>query len=96
MGEKPTNGEQISWWSVREAADILGYTHHISLNNRIRQLRQQGYVVDWGNPPKQYPVSEQPTNGKIILNWLNSQLFVIRSDAPRTLLNAKRGKRRKK
>lgn len=95
MDEELINGEKISWWSVRKAAEILGYTHHISLNNRIRQLRRQGCVVDWGNPPTQYPVGQQPTDGKIILNWLNSQLFLIRSDMPRMLLSPKRGKRRK-
>jgi hypothetical protein len=86
---------QQQWLSSRAAATYFGYSHPENLRQRLRQLRESGYVVDVGNPPEMYSVSHGPTKGKVVLMWANPKTFLVSSDAPRELLNPRRGKRAK-
>ncbi len=81
------------WWPLQEAAKHFKYTHLESLRNRLRVLRQLGKVVDLGTPPAEYKVGVGNTSGKVVLYWPNPNTALLRSDAPTTLLNGRRGKR---
>ena len=85
----------LEWLPLDLAATWYGYGHPESFRQRLRQLRQHGDVVDIGKPPKGYDVSESGTKEKIVIMWPNPKTALIRSDAPKELLNPKRGKRTK-
>jgi len=88
--------KDFSWLPLDEAVEYFGYKHLESLRQRIRQLRKQGYVVDIGKVPAPYEVGDEEATDKIILYWPNHNTSMIRSDAPRELLNPKLGKRARK
>jgi hypothetical protein len=85
--------QTAEWLPFDIAAKRFGYQHKESLRNRLRQLRAQGFVVDTGRPPADYVPGDSTTEGKVVLLWPNPKVALIRSDAPATLLNPKRGKR---
>lgn len=80
------------WLPLDMAAEIFGYSLE-GLRRRLRQLRQQGNLVDVGKPPADYPVEAKPTKGKVIILWPNPRTALIHRGAPPELLNPKRGKR---
>ena len=88
--------ENYTWLPFDEAAKHFGYGHLESLRRRIRDLREQGYVVDIGKPPPPYKVGDDQTQNKIILYWPNHNTALIRSDASPDLLNPRLGKRARK
>ncbi len=83
----------LEWLPLDIATERFGYAHKKSLSRRLRQLRQRGFVADIGRPPSPYPVSNSPKKGKVNIMWPNPKTALIRNDAPRDLLNPKRGKR---
>jgi hypothetical protein len=85
----------LEWIPMKKAIQRFGYYSNNNLNRRLRQLRESGLVLDWGDPPEKYPVSHEATTGKIVLLWASPRAFLIRHDAPKELLNSKRGKRAK-
>jgi hypothetical protein len=88
--------DKRTWFSINQAAAHFGYHHPESLRRRLRSLRGQGFVVDLGDPPSRYKVADRAGRGKIVIYWLNARTALIRSDAPRNLLNPKMGKRPRK
>lgn len=85
--------KNLSWLPLDEAAIRFGYKDLGSLRRRLRYLREQGYVVDIGKVPPPYQAGDGETEDKIVLYWPNHNTSMIRSDAPRELLNPKLGKR---
>ncbi|MGA7193685.1 MAG: hypothetical protein WBW94_08650 [Anaerolineales bacterium] len=85
-----------TWLSIDQAARHFGYHHPESLRRRLRDLREQNYVADIGIPPERYKVAKRPNRKKIVIYWLNPKTSLLRSDAPRNLLNPKVGKRPRK
>ena len=83
----------LEWLPLDDAAKRFGYMHPESFRERLRRLRERGLVVDTGRPPAKYEVGESTEEGEIVLMWANPTTALIRSDAPRNLLNPKRGKR---
>jgi DNA-binding Lrp family transcriptional regulator len=81
-----------TWEPLDIAAAELGYSLE-GLRRRLRQLREQGHIVDTGRPPNSYIAKEKSKEAVVVLFWPNSKNVLIRSDAPRQLLVAKRGKR---
>ncbi len=87
-------GIPIEWLPFSIAATRFGYHHKESLRNRLRQLREQGLVIDTGTPPAEYPIGDATTHeNKVVLLWPNPKVALLRSDAPAALLNPKRGRR---
>lgn len=80
------------WLPLDIASARLGYAHKESLTRRLRQLRQQGQVIDRGRPPAAYGQIHANANAPITLMWPNPQTALLRNDAPRSLLHAKRGR----
>jgi transposase-like protein len=78
------------WISIEEAAEYFGYSHPDSLRRRIRQLREQGKVSDEGNAPKGY---KSKSSAEIQILWANPQAMMLNKNAPKKLLNPKKGKR---
>jgi hypothetical protein len=89
-------GENYSWLPFDDAAKKYGYSHVESLRRRIRDLREQGLVVDIGKPPLPYKLGNNEAQNMIIIYWPNHNTALIRSDAPSALLNPKLGKRARK
>ena len=87
--------DNIEWLPLDVAAAYFGYSHKESLRNRIRQLRNQGKVVDIGNPPSIYIAENNATSGSLTIFWPNPKTALIRRDASPEMLNPKRGKRKK-
>ncbi len=85
-----------TWLSINQVAQHFGYRHPESLRRRLRDLREQGYVADFGNPPSRYKVANHPAHKKIVIYWLNPRTMLLRSDVPKNLLNPKMGKRSRK
>lgn len=81
------------WLPLDIAAKHFGYGHPGSIRRRLRQLREQGLVVDIGNPPSNYPSGGESAEGKVIIFWPNPKTALMRNDAPPDLLIPKRGKR---
>lgn len=86
-----------NWLTIPEAQAQFGYSVNDTLTRRLRQLRGRGLVIDLGNPPKTYPVTEDDvdTTEKVVVYWINTRTALIRANAPPELLNAKKGKRPK-
>jgi len=87
--------DDIEWLSLDKAAAHLGYSHTESFRKRIRQLRNQGKVIDKGNPPSIYTIENGASSGSLTIFWPNPKTALIRSDASPNLLNSRRGKRKK-
>ncbi len=83
----------LNWIPIKDAVEQFGYYSNDNLNRRLRQLRNQGLVIDLGDPPDRYPAGDIPVKGKVSLLWANPRAFLIHKDAPEELLIAKRGKR---
>lgn len=84
---------KAQWLPLHVAAQHFGYQHRESLRRRLRQLRQQGLVQDLGWPPEDYSETKYNEAAQMVLMWPNPQTALLRSDAPRSLLQAKRGRR---
>ncbi|MCA9933375.1 MAG: hypothetical protein KC415_05595 [Anaerolineales bacterium] len=84
-----------NWLTVVEAAAHFGYSNPDALTRRLRQLRQQQKVTDTGDIPARYAPGDKKTPDKIVLLWVGKKSFLIRADAPKSLLNSKKGKRAK-
>ena len=80
------------WLTLNQAAKQFGYKSIQGFRLRIQQLRDNGYVLDEGNPPEEY--KKKKGNGAITLLWANPQAAMIRADAQTDLLNPKTGKRK--
>ncbi len=86
--------QEYTWLSLTEAARYFGYKHRESFRQRLRQLRQRGYVVDIGDAPTGYVVGEKKVGEDVVVvRWLNSKTALVRSDAPASFFNPKRGRR---
>jgi hypothetical protein len=81
-----------TWLPLDLAAANFGYSPE-GFRQRLRQLRQLGYVADTGRPPAVYAVSTESSNKPVVLLWPNPKTALIRDDAPRALFDPKRGKR---
>jgi len=88
-----TTCQEPQWLPLDIAAKEWGYTTE-GLRRRLRQLRTWGYVEDTGRPPHAYGLPPHLQSKRIVLLWPNSQTVLIRSDAPRDLLNSSKGRRR--
>lgn len=88
--------ENTLWLPLDEAAKRFGYKQLGNFRRRLRRLREQGYVVDIGKVPPPYAAGDGGGEGKIVLYWPNHNTSLIRSDAPKELLNPKLGKRARK
>ena len=80
------------WLPLDLAAESFGYAHKESLRRRLRQLRERGLVRDIGRPPASYATEARNQDAAITVMWPNPKTALIRSDAPRALLEAKRGR----
>ena len=80
------------WLPLDIAARYFGYAHKESLSRRLRQLRDEGQVRDIGRPPIAYKKRQGNDLAGIILMWPNPKTALLRSDAQRELLSAKRGR----
>ncbi|MCB9423182.1 MAG: hypothetical protein H6667_25515 [Ardenticatenaceae bacterium] len=85
---------RAQWLPLHVAAQHFGYRHRESLRRRLRQLRRQGLVQDFGWPPEEYTHTQDNEAAPLTLMWPNPQTALLRSDAPRSFLQAKRGRRR--
>ncbi len=84
--------QNTPWLPLDIAAKQFGYAYKESLSRRLRQLRQQGQVIDKGRPPAAYGQIQADVNAPITLLWPNPQTALLRNDAPRALLHAQRGR----
>jgi hypothetical protein len=80
------------WLPLDIAAKRFGYAHKESLSRRLRQLRQRGFVIDCGRPPVAYRDSKAKPKATIVLMWSNPKTALLREDAPRSLMCARRGR----
>ena len=80
------------WLPLDLAADRFGYAHKESLRRRLRQLREQGLVLDVGRPPAVYQEAVPKEEAPIMLMWPNPKTALLHRDAPSELLVAKRGR----
>lgn len=84
--------ESKEWLPLDIAAEQFGYSHKESLSRRLRQLRNRNLVVDIGRPPSDYRNFKPDKSARIVIMWPNPKTALLRSDAPRELLNACRGR----
>ena len=80
------------WLTLNQAAKQFGYKSIQGFRIRIQQLRDNGYVLDTGNPPEEY--TKKQGSGAITILWANPQAAMIRVDAQADLLNPKTGRRK--
>ncbi len=80
------------WLPLNQAAKQFGYKTMQGFRARIQQLRDNGYVVDLGNPPEEYKTKQG--TGAITLLWAHPNAAMIRADAQADLLNPQAGRRR--
>jgi hypothetical protein len=80
------------WLPLDVAAERFGYAHKESLSRRLRQLRRENLVIDTGRPPANYRDLEPSESARIVLMWPNPKTALLRADAPRELLSARRGR----
>ena len=80
------------WLTLNQAAKQFGYKSIQGFRIRIQQLRDNGYVLDTGNPPEGY--TKKQGSGAITILWANPQAAMIRADAQPDLLNPKTGHRK--
>lgn len=85
---------ELEWMPIDEAARHFGYSVE-GLRRRLRQLRQQRKLVDVGHPPADYPASDSTPKGSVVVYWVNPRVALLRRDAPRALLDARRGRRQR-
>ncbi len=84
--------KKTDWLPLHVAAQRFGYRHRESLRRRLRQLRRQGFIQDLGWPPGEYNKTQRNETATVVLMWPNPQTALLRSDAPQSLLRAKRGR----
>ena len=80
------------WLPLDIAAKQFGYAHKESLSRRLRQLRNQNLVIDIGRPPTGYENIKPSKSAGIVVMWPNPKTALLRADAPRKLLGARRGR----
>ncbi len=78
------------WVTLPDAAKKFGYSLE-GFKQRLRQLRELGYISDTGNPPARY--TKIKNTSQIVLMWVNPKAPLIRDDLPATLFNATKGYR---
>ncbi len=78
------------WITLPAAAKQFGYSLE-GFKQRLRQLRELGYVSDTGNPPAAY--TKLKNTGQIVLMWVNPKAPLIRGDFPTEMFNPTKGYR---
>jgi hypothetical protein len=78
------------WLTFSQAAEKYGYSRE-GFRDRLRQLRELGYVADVGHPPSAY--AKLRNTGQVVVLWANPKAGLIRADAPEELFDASHGYR---
>jgi hypothetical protein len=78
------------WLTFKQAAAKFGYSRE-GFRDRLRQLRELGYVADIGSAPAEY--AHLKITGQVVVMWANPKAGLVRSDAPANLFNSSHGYR---
>ncbi len=77
------------WLSVSQAAKAFGYKSAYTLRQRIRQLREQGFVSDLGDPPEGYRMVK---DAPVQILWGNPKSMMVNDESSPELLNGQVGR----